>query len=128
MLKPDDGTPKTCWLRSALRKFELSTEACPSDKDSGKGVCYDKCPPGKGAGDGPVCWGKCPPKTTSCGPLCRHSKDVENITCSSGLLSATTAALSTGVSAASGDFLGAVMGSLAIVSNIANPICASFNT
>ena len=88
-------------------------------------VCYHKCP--KGEGIGPVCWGKCNAKIHSagCGPLCLLSK--EKTKCVDVVKGVAKDAISTGVSAGSGDVLGAIMGGLALASNLASPICKDFN-
>ena len=76
---PDDGKPKTCWIKSHLRGFGKlpaggigglfsKNKQCPAGKELSKGLCYDSCP--QGHGNGPVCWGKCPAETTECGLLC----------------------------------------------------------
>lgn len=54
---PDDGTKKTCWIKSASRPWNFKMH-CPAGKVKGVGkICYDKCPAGKGKGLGPACWG-----------------------------------------------------------------------
>jgi hypothetical protein len=123
---PDDGTPKSCWIKSALRKFKFTTDTCSADFEKGMGpICYAKCP--KGSGLGPVCWGKCHATNhkTGCGPLCLLKADKAQ--CKDIVKAVTTDAISIGVSAGSGDVLGAVMGSLAIASDLAYPICKEFN-
>lgn len=126
LTKPDDGTPKSCWIKSALRKFKFGTTCSDGDYEKGTGpVCYKKCP--KGNGIGPVCWGKCHATNhkTGCGPLCLLKADKAQ--CNDVVKAVTMDAISIGVSAGSGDVLGAIMGSLAIASDLVYPICKEFN-
>ena len=128
---PDDGTPKSCWIKSKLRKFSMGNMArtCTEAEypTSGKGgICYQVCPDGVN-GIGPVCWGQCNPDVHAggCGPLCLIKS--EKTKCKDVIKKVTTEAISTGVSAASGDFLGAIFGGMAIAGNLAYPICKSFH-
>lgn len=42
MSEPDDGTPKSCWIRSSLRKFTMTSSKCkPEYPEEGTGpICY----------------------------------------------------------------------------------------
>lgn len=120
---PDDGKPKTCWLKSKMRRFEWPGTACKPNQTKQAGICYDKCAEGKGTG--PVCFGTCPEGTAKCGVLCLL-KDEEKHVCRDYLIKTGTNAIAAGAFAASGNIVGAVVGSLAVVGNLIHPICKTF--
>lgn len=98
---PDDGKPKSCWLKSHGRGFGRPPSglfkgkpSCKTGRELSGGLCYDACPAGKGVG--PVCWGSCPVGTTSCGVLCQ----LEGETCTGFATKITKDIVSTGVKGA----------------------------
>lgn len=117
-------------MRSKLRSFSFTgKDACKKDgRDPGLGgVCYSKCEAGKGKGVGPVCWGECnAEKHHTCGPLCLLKTEAKK--CTDVVKAVTKDALSTGVHAAAGNYIGAIFGGLSLLSSFAHPICKNFNT
>lgn len=125
---PDDGKPKSCWLKSHGRGFGSipkglfsKNKSCAEGKEMSGGLCYDKC--AQGTGVGPVCWGSCPAQTKQCGVLCL----LEGESCTGMATKITKDAISTGVSGAGQDYLGAVKGAFSLVDNFTYPVCKTFN-
>lgn len=121
---PDDGKPKTCWLKSHARGFGripsgvlTRKRTCNAGREMSGGLCYDKCPQGQGVG--PVCWGSCPIGTKSCGVLCQ----IEGEKCIGMVTKVTKDVISTGVKGVGQDYLGAVKGAMQVGSDLAYPIC-----
>lgn len=126
-LKKDDGKG-SCWIKSELRHFQFTTKAkCTGGKEFGTGgICYNACPASHGKGFGPVCWGQCNTKIHSkCGPLCLLK--AESTKCSDVVKGVAESAISTGVNAAGGNYIGAVLGGISVASKLAYPICSTFN-
>lgn len=127
LLKKDDGKG-SCWIRSETRHFQFTDKAkCKAPKYYGVGgICYDACPAKHGSGIGPVCWGKCNTKIHSaCGPLCLLTK--EKTKCTDVVKGVTQDVISTGVNAAGGNYIGAILSGVAVASKLAYPICMGFN-
>ena len=117
---PDDGKPKSCWLKTHGRGFG-HFPPCKAPQESSLGMCYDKCHEGHGVG--PVCWGSCPAKTSPCGVLCL----LEGEKCTSMVYKVTKDAINTGVKAVGQDYFGAIKGALNVVGGLAYPVCATMN-
>lgn len=125
---PDDGKPKSCWLKSHGRGFGSipsglfsKDKSCNPGREMQGGLCYDVCKAGKGVG--PVCWGTCPTGTKACGVLCQ----LEGETCAGMLKNITKTAIETGVKGAGQDYFGAIKGAIGIADQLTYPVCAVMN-